>query len=85
MINPDVENERIFGFVETFTFNQFLAIFRKLRPNQKFVEDFADDGARDLSKVAPKEYNRAVELLKALGRPGFTPMEESIKNLIEGW
>lgn len=80
-----MENERIFGFAETFTFNQILGIFRKLRPDQKFVEDFAVDGARDLSRIGPKEHERAVELLKALGRPGFTPIQESIKNLIEDW
>jgi hypothetical protein len=55
---------------------------RKLRPNQTFPADFADDGLQDRSKVANEN---AIELLKTLGRPGFTGLAESVKRTIQEW
>jgi hypothetical protein len=59
-----------------------LRIFRELRPDQKFIADYLDDKKdRDLSTVSNE---RSVELLKALGRPGWTSLKDSVKNNIEG-
>lgn len=54
-------------------------ILRKLRPNQKFPEDFVDDNVRDRSKVANQ---RGAELLKEFGRQGWTSLTESVEHNI---
>jgi hypothetical protein len=81
MLHPGVNNERVFAFAEPFNFNSWLAIFRKNFPDQKFLDDWPNL-PKDLSKVAA--WQRSVELLKEVGRPGFTSMEESILNNVEG-
>jgi len=55
---------------------------RKLRPDHKLLDDYQDDKKdRDLSTV---DNVRAIELLKRLGRPGFTSLQDSVKNGLEG-
>ncbi|KAH6673670.1 hypothetical protein B0J14DRAFT_667193 [Halenospora varia] len=81
LIYPDVQNERLFAYATPFNWNAVLRIFRKLRPDHKFIDDYEDESIQDRSKVANE---RTEELLKRMGRPGFTPIEESIKNNIEG-
>ncbi|KAE8447770.1 hypothetical protein EG329_010164 [Mollisiaceae sp. DMI_Dod_QoI] len=80
LTNPDVKNERIYAFAEPFNTNDLLQIFRKIQPDKTFPENFVDDNVRDLSKV---KNERAIELLKTFGQPGFTSLEESIKKCIE--
>ncbi|KAF7885284.1 uncharacterized protein EAF01_011349 [Botrytis porri] len=82
LIDEDVKNERLFAFAEPFNNNMLLRIFRKLRPDAKIMDDFHDDSVNDLSKVANQ---RAAELLKRdFGRAGFTSLEESLANNIQG-
>jgi hypothetical protein len=57
-----------------------LDIFRKLRPDHKFIDDFNDPNVRDLMRV---QNQRGAELLKDFGRPGWTSLEESLKNFLE--
>jgi hypothetical protein len=60
--------------------SDLLRILRKLRPDHKFPENFADDNVRDLSKV---ENQRGAELLKKdFGRPGWASLSESLENNI---
>ena len=63
-------------------YSDILRVLRRLRPNQKYVEDFTDDNVRDLSKVAN---GRALELLKAMGRHGFEDMADGIERNITDW
>ncbi|RAL59679.1 hypothetical protein DID88_000312 [Monilinia fructigena] len=82
LINTDVQNERLFAFAEPFNNNILLRTFRKLRPDAKIIDDFHDDSINDLSKVANE---RAAELLRRdFNRPGFTSLEESLANNIQG-
>ncbi|KAG0650010.1 NAD-dependent epimerase deHydratase terH [Hyphodiscus hymeniophilus] len=76
LVDPDVQNERIFAFAEPYNFNDCLRIMRKLRPNQTIADDFEDDSVRDKSKVANE---RAAELLQKNYGKGFTSLTESIK------
>ncbi|KAF2814725.1 NAD(P)-binding protein [Mytilinidion resinicola] len=78
LIYEDVKAERLFAFAQPFNWNDILAFFRKLYPGRKFHADFPDLG-RDLSKVANE---RAEELLKRFGQPGWTSLEDSIKALL---
>ncbi|PQE31223.1 aldehyde reductase ii protein [Rutstroemia sp. NJR-2017a WRK4] len=81
LTNPDVKNERLFGFAEPFTANDLLRAFRKIRPDANIMDDFHDDNVKDLSKVANE---RAEELLRSdFGRSGWTSLEESLKMNVE--
>jgi hypothetical protein len=51
LIFPDVNSERLFSFAYPYTWNDILAIFRKLYPERKFIDDLPNLG-RDLSKVS---------------------------------
>ncbi|KAF2670264.1 NAD(P)-binding protein [Microthyrium microscopicum] len=75
LIYEDVANERLFSFAHPYTWNDILAVFRKLYPERKFIEDLPDLG-QDLSIVAN---GRAEELVKRFGRPGWATLEESVK------
>ncbi|PMD39988.1 NAD(P)-binding protein [Hyaloscypha variabilis F] len=75
----DVANERIFAMADKFTWNEVMRVLRKLRPDHKFIEDFTDEKDRDLSTV-PNQ--RGAELLKRMGRPGYTSLEETLADNI---
>ena len=79
LLDSDVENQRLFGYAEPYNWNELLAIFRKMYPNRKFIDDLPEQG-QDLSSVSSET---AVEVLKKFGRPGFTPLEESVKAATE--
>jgi nucleoside-diphosphate-sugar epimerase len=79
LIFDDVKSERLFAFAYPYTWNDILAVFRKLYPQRKFIDDMSDLG-QDLSKVAN---GRAEELVKRLGRPGWTSLEESVKAIAD--
>lgn len=79
MIYQDVVGERLFTFAHPYSWNDILAIFRKLYPQRKFIDDIPDIG-RDLSKVANE---RAEELLRRFGIPGWTSLEDSVKAIVD--
>ena len=80
LLDPAVENERILAFAHPFNWNDILAILRKLYPEKKFPTDIEDE-PRDLSKL---DNSRGVTLLKAFGQPGFTGLEESVRENLLG-
>ncbi|KAL6401217.1 hypothetical protein AUP68_16946 [Ilyonectria robusta] len=73
-VHPNVKDERIFGFAETFNWDKVLDILRKQNPGVKFIANFQSD--QDLSEIKPKA--RAEQLLRDLGRPGWTSLEDGI-------
>ncbi|KAF2096617.1 aldehyde reductase [Rhizodiscina lignyota] len=75
LIYSDVKGERLYSFAHPYNWNDMLAVLRKLYPDRKFHEDYSDIG-HDLSKVANE---RAEELVKRFGQPGWTSLEDSIK------
>jgi nucleoside-diphosphate-sugar epimerase len=75
LIFPDVNGERLFSFAYPFNWNDILAVFRKLYPGRKFIDDYPNLG-RDLSKVSN---GRAEELVKRMGRPRWESLEASVK------
>lgn len=81
LLYPDVNSERLFAWAYPYNWNDILAILRKLYPEQEFMQDMPDLG-RDLSKVAN---DRAEELVKRFGRPGWTSLEDSIRDATAGW
>ncbi|KAL1649544.1 hypothetical protein SLS58_001601 [Diplodia intermedia] len=79
-IHPDVKSERIFGVAAPYQFNDILEWLRKTYPDHKFPEDFMQ--GRDLTEWKPR--SRAEALLREMGQPGFTSIEESVKKNLEG-
>lgn len=79
-IHPGVTSERIFAFAESVNGDMVLDILRKTYPEKTFPENF--QGGHDLTKVVPRE--RAEELLRDMGRDGWTSLEESVRRNTEG-
>lgn len=75
LIYEDVKDERLFAFGEQFTWQAIQDVFRKEYPDRKFDAQIPDMG-KDIGKV-PNE--RAAELLKRLGKNGFSTLEEGVK------
>lgn len=75
LVEPDVHNERLFAFSQPYSYNEVMSVLRKLGPGRNIPKNI-DDESRDLSIIDTK---RSIELLQRMGRPGFTSMEESIK------
>ncbi|KAF5604327.1 aldehyde reductase II [Fusarium pseudocircinatum] len=73
---PDVQGERIFPWAETWNLDQILAILRAQNPDRTFVKDF--QAMRYLADIEEPR-SRCIQLLQALGEPGFTSLEESIR------
>lgn len=71
---PDVKSERILGMAEPFNWDRILAILRKQNPGREFHKNFTDAGY----SVTVKPRDRAEHLLRELGRPGWTSLEDSI-------
>ncbi|KAL9631298.1 MAG: hypothetical protein Q9164_005968 [Protoblastenia rupestris] len=80
LLHPEVENERIFAYAHPFNWNSVLACLRRIRPDKEFPEDIKDE-PRDLSKL---DNSRSIELLRALGRDGYTSMEDAVRDNIKG-
>ncbi|EXM14662.1 hypothetical protein RAB80_017328 [Fusarium oxysporum f. sp. vasinfectum] len=74
-ILPDVKSERIFGFAEPFCWDDVLEILRKQCPNRTFQENFA---GVPFPAVVIKPRDRAEELLKRLGKPGWTSLADMV-------
>lgn len=73
-----MRGQRIFAFAERYNWDSILDIFRKLEPNGTFLENFS--GGEDPNEIQPRE--KAEQLLRDLGRPGWTHLEESVGNLV---
>lgn len=75
LVDPDVQEERILAFAYPYNWNAILACLRKIYPDKKFPEDIKDE-PRDLSRV---DNSRGASLLSSFGRPGWTSMEDSVR------
>ena len=79
LTDPDIKNERLFGFAEPFNWNDILRVLRKLRPNHKFSPDL-EDNVTDESVV--EQHGRAEEVLKRNFGQGFRGLEETLEENI---
>lgn len=80
LLDPGVENERILAFAHPFNWNDILTALRKIYPDRKFPKDI-ENAPRDLSKL---DNSRGAALLQAFGRPGFTSLEETVRENTAG-
>ncbi|KAI1393514.1 uncharacterized protein F4822DRAFT_439593 [Hypoxylon trugodes] len=77
-IFDNVRSQRIFAFAGRFNWDAILDILRKLEPNKVFPENFS--GGEDTNEIQPRP--KAEQLLRRLGRPGWTSLEESVRDLV---
>jgi len=82
LINPDVQNERVFAFAEPYNRRDFFTIIRDARPHAQLPDEPANDD-RDLSEIA--EWPRSVALLKWYGKDGFTSLKDSVISTIDAY
>ncbi|KAF9873042.1 aldehyde reductase [Colletotrichum karsti] len=75
----NVKDQRIFGFAGKFSWDLILDILRKNFPEKTFPENFS----AELSKKTIAPSGKAEELLRELGRPGWTSLEDTIVETIK--
>ncbi|KAH8746065.1 hypothetical protein F5883DRAFT_721671 [Diaporthe sp. PMI_573] len=73
-----VKDQRVFGFGGRFSWDEVLDILRKTAPNKTFPDSFS--AGSDPNEIKPRD--KAEQLLKDLGRPGWVTLEETILNNI---
>lgn len=74
VIHPEVIGERIFSWAEPYNYDIILDILRKQNAGKEFVRNV--QSGVDLHIVEPRA--RAEQLLRDMGRAGFTSLEDSI-------
>jgi hypothetical protein len=82
LLDATIRNERIFGFVHEFNWTDAIALFRRLRPDNKKIPDAPANEWRDESDVKPR--HRAAEILRSFWGKEWTGFEESFAAGIEG-
>lgn len=75
-----VKDQRVFAFAGRFNWDQILDILRKHYPEKTFPENFSD--GEDANEIEPRD--KAEQLLKDLGRPGWNSLEDSVIATVEG-
>jgi hypothetical protein len=76
-----VSNERIFAYAKPFTWNEVLAVLRKLHPSKTFAEDIPE---AELSNMSVSN-ERGEQLLRdVFGRQGWTSLEDTVKENVKG-
>lgn len=73
-----VRSERIFAFAARYNWDAVLGILRELEPRRTFPDNFS--GGEDPNEIQPRY--KAEGYLRDLGRPGWTSLEESVRNMV---
>lgn len=75
LLHPQVSSERIFAYAAPYTWKDVQTTLAKLYPSKTFVPEIeASKLDRSDIELAP----RAENLLKEMGRPGWTSLEDSL-------
>jgi len=75
LVEPDVQNERLWALAETFSLNEILGILRNFPKNSKIPADLDGFGVPTKIKV---DNSRSTELLKRQGRPGWVSLKDCL-------
>ncbi|EXJ63811.1 hypothetical protein A1O7_00146 [Cladophialophora yegresii CBS 114405] len=82
LLDPTVQNERLFAFAQVFNWTDIIGILTKLRPDNSQIPKPPVDEGHDITHV--KGRKRAEELIKSFfGVAGWTGLEESVAAGIE--
>ncbi|KAM0481793.1 hypothetical protein ACHAPX_003119 [Trichoderma viride] len=81
---PSIANERIFAYYKQATWNEVRLRVRQLYPDRSdlVVGEDSDVVGRDLSN-ADELVQRAEEVLKELGRSGFTSVDDTLRDFVD--
>ena len=83
LLDPSIQNERIFAFAHPFNWTDIVEILRKFRPQNSKIPDPPSNEGRDISVIKPR--GRAEQILKSFfGQRGWTSLEGSLGRGIEG-
>ncbi|KAJ5431746.1 NAD-dependent epimerase/dehydratase [Penicillium cf. griseofulvum] len=83
LLDPNTVSRRLFGFAAPVNLTDMISVIRKLRPDNPLIPDTPIDEGRDLSEIIPAK--EAEQLLREFyGREGWTSLEESLAQGIEG-
>ena len=74
-----VQRQRIFGFAARYNWDEILGILRDLEPRKVFPKNFS--GGQDPNEIVARP--KAEQLLRDLGRDGWTTLEETIGNMVQ--
>jgi len=78
LVEPDVQNERLWALAGTFTLNEILGILRTFPNNSKIPKDIDECGIPTEIQV---DNSRSTELLKRQGRSGWVSLKDSLSEL----
>uniref|UniRef100_A0A1Y1MV40 Uncharacterized protein n=1 Tax=Photinus pyralis TaxID=7054 RepID=A0A1Y1MV40_PHOPY len=82
LLDPEVRDERLFAFAGPHNWTDVIEVLRRRCPQSK-LPPAPDNEGRDLSDVKPAK--RAEQLLRDFfGVPGWTSLEDSLANGIDG-
>ncbi|KIY00479.1 uncharacterized protein Z520_04164 [Fonsecaea multimorphosa CBS 102226] len=77
LLDPKVENERLFAFAGPYNWTDVINILTNLRPDNDKIPKAPPNEGRDLTDI--KGSKRAEELIKSFfGVPGWTSLEDSL-------
>lgn len=80
LISESVRNERVFASASPYTWNQILAVLRKLYPSKAFADDIK--GAKLSIMTFPTK--RGEQLIQeTFGREGWTSFEETVADNVK--
>ncbi|KAL1894017.1 hypothetical protein Sste5346_006159 [Sporothrix stenoceras] len=83
LLNPSVHHERLFAYAAAFNWTNVIGVLKTLRPDYAGFPEPPPDEGRDYTIVAGQK--RAETLLKTtFGQNGWTPLEQSLADGIEG-
>jgi len=80
LVEPDVQNERLWALADLFTLNEILGILRNLPNNSKIPKDF--EGFGEPTKIIV-DNSRSTELLKRQGRKGWVSLKDSLTEQVK--
>ena len=81
LLDPSVENARLYAWSDTFNFNDILAILARLYPKKGFIADLKDEPR--LSGTVDDQQSKDL-LRNWCGRDGFLDLETGIKDMLQG-
>ena len=82
LILPDVKNQRIFAVSTPWNVGSLLQLLRGLYPQRKIEGDATEVG---VDQTVFKEAAKAEELLRRMGRKGWTDIETSVERNCESF
>ncbi|RAK84428.1 NAD(P)-binding protein [Aspergillus costaricaensis CBS 115574] len=76
LTHPEVTNERLFAFGNPFTWHEVVSIFQKAFPDREFPDELPRADKMLHYDIGPDA--RAQDLLRVMGKPGWSTLEDTL-------